>query len=260
MTPTPFYDADGVTLYVGDCLDIMPALDPVDAVITDPPYGDTSLDWDRAPDGRWVAASTALTSTLWCFGSLRFFLTQWPTFCARGWRLGQEIVWEKHNGSGFAADRFKRVHELAVQFYSGPWELQHRDVPTIEVYGAATSMTVRRKQRPTHTGHIEASSYVSEDGPRLQRSVIQVRSEHGRAVHPTQKPLGIVRPLVTYSVPPGGVVLDPFAGSGTTLLAAREQGKRAIGIEINEEYAEAAAKRLAQGDLLTVASTQERTR
>jgi site-specific DNA-methyltransferase (adenine-specific) len=83
------------------------------------------------------------------------------------------------------------------------------------------------------------------------RSVLQVRSEHGRAVHPTQKPLGILSPLISYSVPPGGLVLDPFMGSGSTLLAARQLGRRAIGIEADEAYCKAAVQRLGQGELLT---------
>lgn len=81
------------------------------------------------------------------------------------------------------------------------------------------------------------------------RSVQFVRSEHGRAVHPTQKPLGILRPLIEYSVPPGGLVLDPFAGSGSSLLAARELGRRAEGCEINPDYCQAAIGRLSQMEL-----------
>jgi site-specific DNA-methyltransferase (adenine-specific) len=76
--------------------------------------------------------------------------------------------------------------------------------------------------------------------------VLRVRSEHGRAIHPTQKPVGIVRPLVQNACPPGGLVVDPFMGSGTTLVAARELGRRAIGIEFDEAYCEAAARRFDQ--------------
>jgi site-specific DNA-methyltransferase (adenine-specific) len=111
----------------------------------------------------------------------------------------------------------------------------------------ATKRTVRRKKRPPHTGHIEASSYTSQDGgPRLARSVMRVRSCHGDAVHPTQKPIGVVAPLLEYSAPLGGLVLDPFMGSGTTLRAAKDLGRRAVGIEVDERYCEIAAKRLAQ--------------
>ena len=82
--------------------------------------------------------------------------------------------------------------------------------------------------------------------PGRRRSVISARSCHGTAVHPTQKPVAVLGPLIEYSCPPGGMILDPFAGSGSTLVAARDLGRKAIGIEANEEYCEAAAKRLEQ--------------
>lgn len=78
------------------------------------------------------------------------------------------------------------------------------------------------------------------------RSVIFARSCHGYADHPTQKPEEIIVPLLKYSVPVGGTVIDPFCGSGSTLSAARNIGRSAIGIEIEEKYCEIAAKRLSQ--------------
>lgn len=241
---TPYYSEGGIEIWHGDCRDVLPTLGPVDAVLTDPPYGDTSLPWD-VPVTDWT--SLLDTANLWCFGSLRMFMEAARLGWFTGWRYGQEVVWEKHNGSSFHADRFKRVHELVVQHYRGPWaDLYHEPPLTMD----ATARTMRRKRRPPHTGHIEASAYRSEDGgPRLMRSVLQVRSEHGRAVHPTQKPVALLRPIVTYSVPVGGLVLDPFAGAGSTLLAARQEGRRAIGIEADERYCEAAAERFAQRTL-----------
>lgn len=240
----PSFEEDGITIYHGDCRDVLPELTGgADAVVTDPPYGDTSLDWDQPVKG-WLDLID--TRQVWCFGSLRFWLEHGADF-RDDWTYAQEIVWEKHNGSGFHADRFKRVHELAVHWYRGPWGTLYTSVPvTLD----PTPRAMRRKRRPPHTGNIEASSYRSEDGgPKLMRSVLQVRSEHGRAIHPTQKPVGIADPLIRFSVPQEGVVLDPFMGSGTTLLAAKQSGRRAIGIEINEHYCEAAAERFAQQSL-----------
>ena len=155
-------------------------------------------------------------------------------------------MWEKHNGSGFHADRFKRVHEYAVQFYreGTPWDdVYKKPITTPD----ATARTVRRKRRPPHMGHIEAGAYESHDGgPRLMTSVIYCPSCHGYAEHETQKPVGILAPLIEYSCPPGGVVLDPTMGVGSTLVAAKSLGRRAVGIEVNERYAEAAVKRLRQ--------------
>lgn len=75
-------------------------------------------------------------------------------------------------------------------------------------------------------------------------------AERDGATHPTVKPLALMRWCVRLVTPPGGVVLDPFAGSGTTLLAARDEGFRAIGIEREAEYAAMAAHRLRQLSLL----------
>jgi site-specific DNA-methyltransferase (adenine-specific) len=240
----PYYEyGKDIVLYFGDYREILPELGLYDACVTDPPYGETSLEWDRQVDS-WMFDVAAHTSCLWSFGSLQMFMDLAAKNELFGWKRAQEIVWEKHNGSSFHADRFKRVHELAVQFYRGEWADVYKNPITTT---NATARAVRRKTRPTHTGNIEASSYLSFDGgPRLMRSVIYSRSCHGYAEHPTQKPLEIIKPLLEYSVPAGGWVIDPFSGSGSTLLAARDLGMRATGIEIEEKYCEIAAKRLAQ--------------
>ena len=242
----PYYEEDGITIYHGDCRELGLQVGAVDAIVTDPPYGDTSLEWDRMVSG-WLDAAELLTANLWCFGSLRMFLEMARTGQVSRWKLAQEIVWEKHNGSGFQSDRFKRVHELAVQFYHGEWDRIYKSpVFTPD----ATARTVRRKTRPPHMGKIGEGLYRSMDGgPRMMRSVIYARSCHGEAEHPTQKPIAIIDPILRFSVPEGGIVADLFCGSGSTLVAAKNLGMRAIGIEIEERYCEIAAKRLAQGVL-----------
>lgn len=242
---TPYYEADGITLYHGDCTKILPALDlRTDVCVTDPPYGETSLSWDTWP-ARWPSLVAEHVSDMWCFGSLRMFTDQWPDFAE--WRLAQDIVWEKNVGSSFVTDRFMRVHEHALHFYTGPWADGQHDVPRIGFRGPDKS--VRRAPVPSqHHGDRGVSEYV-DDGTRLQRSVIRVPNMHGKAEHPTQKPLGILDPLIRYSCPPGGTVLDPFAGSGSTLDTARALGRKAVGIEASEAYCELIATRLAQGDL-----------
>lgn len=235
--------------------EILPALPQCDAVVTDPPYGETSLEWDVWPHG-WPDLVRPHTRQLWCFGSMRMFWERRDDFAA--WTLAQDLVWEKHNGSGSFADRFRRVHELALHFYHGDWGSLHKSpVMTKD----ATKRTLRRKDKPQHWGGIGEAYYSSEDGgPRLMRSVIAVRSCHGYAVNETQKPEGIVAPLLEYCVPPGGLVIDPFAGSGTTLAVARQQGKRAIGIELRKTQCEEIARRLAQGELFGAPNAASQTR
>lgn len=249
---TPYFDDGQVVLYHGDCRAILRSLDlsGVGVVVADPPYGETSLGWDRWQTGwvRAVAMEVRESAPMWCFGSLRMFLGHGAEFAAAGWQLAQDVVWEKHNGSSSAADRFRRVHELTAQWYRGPWDNVWRQPVTT---ADATARQVRRKTRPPQWGDIGEHTYTSVDGgPRLARSVLKVRSCHGHAIHPTQKPLGIIDPLLRYSLAPGGTALDPFAGSCSTLVAAREAGFRAIGIEADESMcAKAVERRLAQGAL-----------
>jgi len=244
----PYFEQGGIRIFHGDCREMAASLttENVRCIIADPPYGETSLEWDRWPEG-WPGALAAafpqIALSMWCWGSFRMFLERGAEI-DKCWTLAQDIVWEKHNGSGFAADRFKRVHEFAVQWYAGAWGGVFKDP---QVTNDATERQVRRKHRPPHTGEIGESAYTSEDGgPRLMRSVFHVRSEHGRAVNPTQKPIGVIEPLIRYSAAPGSVVLEPFMGSGTGLVVAKSLGLRAIGIDLREDQCEAAANRLIQ--------------
>lgn len=247
----PYYDHHGITIYHGDCLEILPSLPKSDVVIADPPYGETRLKWDVSTD-EWIPLVKA--DQLWCFGSFRSFLEQ----RINGWHHVQEIIWEKHNGSSNHNDRFRRVHELVVHLLRDgvPWDsVYHQPVFSDD----ALRRTIRRKQRPKHWGRIDPSEFRSEEGgPRLMRSVIYARSCHGKAINPTQKPEAIIAPLVEYSCPPNGMIVDPFMGSGTTLAVAKVLGRRAIGIEKLEDYCEAAAKRLAQEVFTFAGSNQAR--
>jgi site-specific DNA-methyltransferase (adenine-specific) len=244
----PYWSDESAQLYLGDCREILPALGvTADCIVADPPYGETSLAWDRWPDG-WLEIAAKAARSLWCFGSLRMYLEHAADFKAAKWKLSQDVIWEKHNGSGFDTDRFKRVHEQPTHWYRGAWNGIYHTAPMTEV---DERQKARFASRATgdHRGQINSGRY-DYDGSRIARSVIYMRSMHGLAIHPTEKPVGILDPLITYACPPGGLVLDPFAGSGSTLDAARCSGRRAIGIERHEPYAEAAAKRLSQMTLM----------
>lgn len=240
------YFADGtVELYHGDFREIVPDLQySFDLVVADPPYGETSLAWDRWPDG-WPAFIADYTQAMWCFGSMRTFAEHgaeiWPY-----WNLSQDLVWEKHNGTGFASDRFKRVHEFVLHFYRGAWGDVHHDVPRT-LYTGPDKHTRARDTKGEHYGAIGNHVY-EDDGTRLARSVLKFKSVRG-GIHPTEKPVELLQMLIHYGCPLTGVVLDPFAGSGSTLVAARNLGRRAIGIEGREEQCEATANRLSQAVL-----------
>jgi site-specific DNA-methyltransferase (adenine-specific) len=250
----PYFDAGDVQLYHGDMRKVIPSLIiTADCVLADPPYGDTSLAWDRWPDG-WPDALAEAARSMWCFGSMRMFLDRHNDFTA--WKFSQDVVWEKHNGSAFHTDRFKRVHENALHWYRGNWSDVHHETPTIAGERRASNRAVRSQ--------VGQAVQVRDIGPRayeygatrIARSVIKARSMHGRALHPTEKPVGVLSPLIEYACPPGGLVLDPFAGSGSTAVAARLTGRRAVLIEADERYCELIARRLAQ-DVLPFATAHD---
>lgn len=245
------------TLHLGDCRAVLRDLPAasIDACITDPPYGDTSLGWDSRVEGWLEEVSRVLVpnTSIWVFGSMRFLAPLFDMMDALGFKYSQDIVWEKQNGTGFHNDRFRRVHEHAVLFYRGAWADVYHDT---QYTNDATAKTVRRKTRAAHWGDIDKGHYVSEDGgPRMMRSVLSIANEHGRALHPTQKPVDLCLPLVRYSVRPGGIVLDPFMGSASIGMAARIAGRRYIGMDDDSGHFSTAGRRM-RGPLESVAESQ----
>ena len=208
--PTPFYQDPMVTLYHGDCREILPLLPKVDAVITDPPYGIGEAsgknksrfglvaptdyggsDWDDTPIDWPLMQAVIRTAPLACIWGGNYY----PVPPSPSW-----LVWDKVNyGSGFADC------ELA-------WTN----------FGCAV-----RKIRHQWNG--------------------MLREGKEARFHPTQKPLELMKWCITLAkVPEGGLILDPFAGSGTTLRAAKDLGRRSIGIEIDEKYCRIIAARMRQ--------------
>lgn len=242
--------------HFGDCREVLRDLPAgiADACIADPPYGDTSLPWDRCVEG-WIEAVAHVlkpAASIWVFGSMRTMPAIFTAMEASGFRYSQDVVWEKQNGTGFHADRFRRVHEHIVLFYRGEWRNVYHSP---QVTHDARKRQVRRKKRPTHMGHIEAGHYISTDGgPRLVRSVLRVRNEHGRTLHPTQKPVGVLMPLIRYSCPLGGIVVDPFMGSGSTALTCQMIGRHWVGAELDAACDAMQRDRLRQPGLLLEAS------
>lgn len=248
----PYYSDELVTLFHGDFRDV-DAWHQADAVVTDPPYGETSLEWDRWLTG-WPAlvAARSAVPQMWCFGSTRMFLDRREEFA--DWRQAQDLVWSKPRGRGMTSDRFNRSHELVLHWYRGKWGDLYLDTPRVVAWND------RRPDRGlTRKGEVGDGSKVrpmagtgtyQDDGKRLMQTVID--ADPGAPVnllHPTQKPLAVLEPIIQYSCPHGGLVADLFAGSSSTLVAAKRLGRRAIGIEANEQYCEIAARRLAQGVL-----------
>lgn len=222
----PYYEDDYATIYHGDCREMVPAIarSSVDVVVTDPPYG-INYDSGRgrmgpvAGDCDAYSILEALRLALTRLRSCRHFYIFGP-YDAASLTSGAttELIWDKgKHGSG----------DLSL-----PWGPSHERI-AFGVYHTAPSMT--------GTGQTAA---------RLRRgSVLSVPKQNngrGALTHPTEKPVLLLRMLIEASSLIGETVLDPFMGSGSSLVAARIEGRKAIGIEIEERYCEIAARRLSQ--------------
>lgn len=230
----------GWTMHHGDCIEVMPSVGKVDAVITDPPYGigctktgagaahggrvEPGRDVDRftraggakiagddKPDAAWLAVAAGVLADR---GALYSF-SRWDVdpfwhaaIEACGFKIANRIVWVKANhGSGDLTGAFGCAHETL--FRAGRGRLRLRVSRTGDVWTDLWTECVR----------------------------------HGR-VHPFEKPVDLMGKAVAADTDPGDLILDPFAGSGTTGVAALRLGRRFIGIEKDEKYFRLACDRL----------------
>lgn len=243
---------DDLKLYLGDCLEILKDLpsESVDAVITDPPYGTTGLIWDKPVDlASWweqIRRICKPTSMVVVFGA-QPFTTDLINSNRREFRY--ELVWCKTRGVGFldANKRPLRAHEDILVFsrrWRGPKNLKICTYNPQYLVGRPYKKS--RGKGESQSGHYGTyrTIDIQNDGRRHPLSW-QLFSSAGRgSLHPTQKPLGLVRWLVLSYLNPGDLVLDPFMGSGTTGVACKLTGRRFIGIEMDPNYLEVARKRI----------------
>lgn len=221
MAVKPYYEEDGITIYHGDCREILPQLPKVDLVLTDPPYGTQLMcgGYGRAQnwgsirrriigdsdlssiEGAAPLLFYALCEDSWLitFCSSRRMLEHGAIFTQAGFSFYGEIIWDK--GAPGLGYTIRYSHESALVFRKGEPEKEEAAI----------------------------------------LSIIREPAEHD--AHPHEKPVKVCKAILLLS---SGIVLDPFMGSGTTLRAAKDLGRRAIGIEIEEKYCEIAANRLAQ--------------
>lgn len=248
--PTPYYSDDLVTLYHGRTEDVLPTLSDVAATFTSPPYntlGKTlgkpsgmygNSGWlakvaaagyadDMSEDdyAAWQVAVAGMVRDATRPGGSFFYnhKCRWrdmvmihPLDYVRafeGWTLRQEVIWDRNLSMTFNARMFATSEER-IYWLVRPGE--------------------------PHVWNQEAASYLS---------VWKVRPQMGVDGHPCPFPEGIVTRALVGTTNPGDLVLDPFAGSGTTLQVAKDLGRRAVGIEVNERYCEVAANRLTQDTL-----------
>lgn len=207
--PAPYYEDGSVTIYHGDCREVMRFLD-FDVIVADPPYG-ISVVRGGSVGGSNEKPATAYAAVAGDQGPFdpRFLLTcRVPTILWGGNHFGSRLpdasrwlVWDKREGGN--SDNFADA-ELAWTNLGGPVRLHSQ------------------RWRGRYSRNTQG------DLPR---------------VHPTQKPVSLMAWCIGFTE---GIILDPFMGSGTTLRAAKDLGRKAIGIELEERYCEIAAERCSQ--------------
>ena len=209
----PYYQDDAVTIYHGDCREILPGLEPVDLVLTDPPYG-INMSHGFSGFGGFGGFGKPI--------SRRRYSDTWDELRPSATTMAQllrsaknQIIW----GGNFFADTLPQSTHWLV------WD----KLNTMPTFGDCELAWTSFQRKSVKKITIEWNGLLGKEGVR---------------VHPTQKPLALfVWCLNSYDAQ---TILDPFMGSGTTLRAAKDLGRKAIGIEIEEKYCEIAAKRMAQ--------------
>lgn len=221
----PYYEDESVTLYHGDCREVLPTLvdEPIHAVITDPPYTERTHGKARTPEREGVTAFAAISDD-----DLRAILSTCGTL-SKGWVVAtldyrHAVEFDVNPPEGL------RVMRLGVWVKTNPTPQLSGDRPA-QGWESIAYMH-RADRRSKWNGGGSHGNYVAPIPP-----------PEG---HPTAKPLPLVSQWVRWFTGLNDLILDPFAGSGTTLRAAKNEGRRAIGIEADERYCELIAKRLAQ--------------
>jgi DNA modification methylase len=214
----PYFDDGQVQLYLGDCRDVTEWL-AADVLVTDPPYG---MAYERSRRTWKMPADRPARITGDADTALRdWALEAWgarPAMAFGSLKLAvpacttQVLVYRKPPDSGThgAAAGFR--HDVEAVYLTGPWP---------HAIGGRSSV--------------------------IETSARMIGGAHGlaaRSGHPHAKPVDVMETLIA-ACPPG-VIADPFAGSGSTLVAARNLGRHAIGVEVDERYCEKAARRLSQ--------------
>jgi site-specific DNA-methyltransferase (adenine-specific) len=228
-----YYDDGTCVIYHGDCRDVLPSLRGAQAVITDPPYGILEHDWDVPIDWETLAWDALRPGGFVCsFGLLMTLAPVCFALEVAGFRREAEMVWSRGT-LGTGGDRFGRSHELFAVYYKPPRQAPRVD--RVRVPYAPAS-----KPSPSHQRHPLGAA------PGSIWYVHETSGSYATHDHETAKPLPLMARLVDALSDPGDTIIDPFAGSGTTLRAAKDLGRRAIGVETREQFCEIAARRLAQ--------------
>ena len=256
-----------VSLYNEDFFDGVARLADasVDLVIADPPYGlgkDYGNDSDRRSGEQYIAFSRrwidAVLPKLKASGSLYVFLT-WQyapevfSYLKTRLLMVNEIIWDRRVPSmGGSTRKFSSVHDNIGLFAAS--RDYYFDIDSVRIPYDAQTKKARSRSIFVGKKWLEVGY-----NPKDLWSVSRLHRQHAeREDHPTQKPLAIVERMVLASSPPGGLVLDPFMGSGTSAEAAARHARRFAGFELNGEYFAIAGRRVAAAARNKAARAEDR--
>lgn len=240
--------ASPCSLILGDCLEVMKNLPDksVDAIITDLPYATTSNKWDTPfpVEAWWVEAMRvcrgAVVTTASQPFTARMVMSNLPWF-------RHEWVWIKNRGSNFAntVREPMKEHESVLVFAEKKWTYNKQMQERTGGGADRVKYGVAFRSQSDNYREFEGRDHQQLPEMRVPSSWQKFNCEVG--LHPTQKPLELMRYMVRTYTNPGDVVLDPCMGSGTTCLAAKMEGRGYIGIEREPKYFETAKTRI-EGD------------
>jgi hypothetical protein len=228
---TPYYDEAGIAIYHGNALELLPVLarDRPGAVLADPPYGFGAYPTDVVVPVRMLGV---VAPVLALFGYPEL-LCKW---CLELGKVPDEwVTWWPTNATVKAGGRHK---------------LLARETEAIAIFGDALNVDAVRERRADNRPAVNGDRGDTVRGSDVWRDTSPgIGFNAHRRLHPNEKPLSLMHRLVALCSSPGDLVIDPFMGSGTTLRACEDLGRRAIGIELVEAHCATAVERLRQGVL-----------
>jgi len=245
---TPYYEDDSVKLFLGDCRELLPHIENVDHVLTDPPYARDVYQRLQSPNTHKGSGTPARMGI-------------------RNHQYSSISIEKLAAGAIGSIDEMLADVALEIARLTKRWALVFSDAESIHLWRQKLESAGMRYVRtgawfkpdpmPQFSGDrpavgFEPCTITHAQGPmRWNGGGSAATWTHGtvkkdRPDHPCPKPTGLMLDLVALFTDPDDLILDPFAGSSTTLVAAKRLGRKAIGIEVNEKFAEVSAERLSR--------------
>ena len=239
----PYYEDDLVKLYNGNCFAVLPTIEEkVDLVLTDPPYQLVRCAWDKDEIDLsllWLQLrNIAYPNTAYVFTGAQPFTSKLVASNYKEFK--QELIWRKTQGTGHM--NCKRMalknHENILIFYGRQPVYNPQMTTGHKPYTATNKPDLTRVY-----GKSKVNTTVNTNGERYPLSVLDFKYDTKRH-HPTQKPVALCEYLIKTYTNEGQLIIDPFAGSGSTLIAAKKLNRKAIGIELDPDYCKIIVERL----------------